>query len=257
MSNKRFDLTRLGVRARLDQTRLNASSCRSNATTLDASEGTSVRRLSVVALVLAGIYVIVQGLGFMLNSLWYLTTMADQPGPFDWIGLAFAALAVILFGALGWLLIGKRYQLAEWLFGESELEAVVDPVTMLRAGLILFGVILLAEGVFGIITSISIWAQVRAADIAVGMGESVPYNFYQVLSNSSSGIAGIIKLIIGGVLVKRSEAVTSRLWRPRTAKSAQPAAVLECPVCHYPYDPVDYRDPAMAKCTECGSPLDL
>lgn len=213
-----------------------------------------MRKLGVIALTVSGILVIFWGLQLSFQSLWFIPAMFEAGGGniVSLLSLATSVVLVVLFGSA---LILKRNTLAERLFSETDADLSFDGISMLRVGLLLFGVYAAFSGTIDLLSSVSMWAFVRTEEAQWGI--DLAQTTQQQWDLVSSFAIALIELGAGAVFVTRSGPISRRLWstHEELPASEDPPSDSSCPSCGTGYDIADYRDPATARCTECGSPL--
>lgn len=166
-----------------------------------------MRRIGAVAIVLMGLWVISLALSLVASSSWALGNLAYPDA-----GAALALIAFVLgIGALGlfgaWL-VGNRDKIAARLFDDTPAGAHLGAFDVLRVGLILFGVSLLAASAVRLIGAVSMWS--TYASIArdpdawnTTMGWWDP---------AADTLVGLVQLAFGLLLARRSSSIAQRLW---------------------------------------------
>jgi len=206
-----------------------------------------VRKLGAGALVVVGLLM----LGQSLTNLGLPLSIVISAGAIGHLSrtlliLTFApALATAVFGVL---LIGMRRTLSRLWFDEAPVDVALEPVQLLRLGVIIIGLALLGQGILGVLQSLSSWAQ------GIAFGGALPAQ--ALLGTLYTALPRFLILLVGAALIRWSAPVASRFWSGSTT-SAAPAEVhgATCPSCGAPYDPADYRPGVERKCEMCGEPL--
>lgn len=214
-----------------------------------------MRKLGVVALSVAGVVVIVEGLKPLLESLWIAGALADGQGEVSLLSLALFLLGVLLTLGLGVMLIWKREALAARLFEDGDAELAIDGAGLVRAGLIIFGIVMFVDGIFDLVGAASSWESFR--ELAAQFDDAYMVDTQQRWSLISSFVTGVLGIAGGAALSIGSARISTWLWKPILPPSNTDTAEFSatCPSCGVGYDPQDYRDMSSAKCTECGEPL--
>jgi len=210
-----------------------------------------VRRLGVVAITVAGVVVIAQGLALLPQSTWLLQayTPLDRTTLLSFILYAVAVAVIVMFGGL--LIVRREHLAARW-FDETDADLALDALGLLRAGLIVVGVGLLMQGVTRLLAAAS-------STVSAFTYQAMPeYGGLQVVDWTSIAVHGLIGVVLfaaGALLMTRSDPFASRLWSGKTPQPESQRGGSTCPVCGAAYDPAEYRDPASARCDQCGSEL--
>ena len=210
-----------------------------------------MRKVGVIALVLAGIWVLTQALNFLGGLLTFL--LADTPG--NGAPRAVAILVSLLPAlsalALGVVLIARREALAERWFQDGEPELRLTGASLLRAGLLIIGVGMVAQAVPTLFEALT-WPFVFAGENPSG---SIRAYLLEVLPQVFVAVAGVV---VGLVLIAASRSLSRRLWFGRTAAEAEATAPARCPSCGAAFDPVGYEvDLFTPTCDACGKQLDV
>jgi hypothetical protein len=202
-----------------------------------------MRRVGVVALVLAGIWALAQAI--------------------DWLGVPLDSITnggglhyrFVLFippvGAalLGIVLIVARRRLSERLFDEQPAGTSLDIALLMRAGIAIIGIALAVFAVPRLVYNI-VWPFTSGADF-FSMGERFREVLASIISNGT-------QLIFGIALAVFSRRLAGLFWPGRRSRSAgKPApALAQCPSCGAPYDPAEYKGGLFnARCMSCKEPL--
>ncbi len=209
-----------------------------------------MKRFGVVVIVLAGVWVLTQSLLLLNYPLTFLRWGGDSRYH---ISLGFFLLLIPAVGALvlGAVLIVKRRRLAERWFRDAAPEVFLNGVSLLRAGVALIGIALIAQAIPSLVGTLTRPFIYHALDSQFGS------TLDQFLESLPALIVGTSRLVIGLLLVARSRSLSKRLWLGRPAKEkAESPELPKCPSCGAQYDPVDYQGGLFKpKCWECGEPL--
>ncbi len=207
-----------------------------------------MRKLGVIVLVAVGLFAILQGVAFIGIILQTATLDGDTgvaagPAVAAYVAPAVAALLI------GTLLITYRVRLAERWFEDGEIDTTVDAVSLVRVLLIAIGLWMVTYSTTAVLASLLSGMISATQGFDGGGGLSVSY----VVSRS---VPQALQVVIGVVLIVRSEPLSRRLWGIRPAPPAPAGPPLPvCPSCGGPYDPADYRDVESAACSNCREPL--
>lgn len=206
-----------------------------------------MRKLGAGALVIVGLLVLGQSFGLLALPLTVLIN-ARAMGALGRGLFALTLAPALAAAAFGAFLVGMRRSLSRRWFDDATVDLPLDPVQLLRLGVIITGIALLSQGLLGALQSLSSLAQM------ISFGGDQPS---QVLwSNLYTAVPRILILVVGAVLIWWSAPLASRLW----SGSATPAASTQvegtrCPSCGALYDSADYRPGVPRKCDTCGEPL--
>ena len=210
-----------------------------------------MRKVGVIALVLAGIWVLTQALSFLGGLFTFL--VADMPGnraP-SAILILVSLLPALIALALGVVLIARREALAARWFEDGGLELRLTGASLLRAGLLIIGVGMLAQAVPTLFEALT-WPFVFAGEDPSG---SIPAYLLEVLPQIFVAV-GVV--VVGLVLIATSRSLSRRLWFGRTAAAAEAPVPARCPSCGEASDPADYEGGlAPPACEACGESLDV
>ncbi len=206
-------------------------------------------------------------LGIALVGFWMLTyvpnllTYASGMLPYEGLGsvpmLAAAFLPALAAVLIGLLLVANRNRLADQLFEDSDIDLGASGPDLLRAGLVLLGVSMIAYAVLAALSTgiftVSAFVQERSS-----LGD-VPYlSNLTVLDWLPSLVADAARLAIGLFLVLRAEALVRRLWFGRPDPSGTWGDLPRCSQCGASYDPEDYvGGTPPARCVDCGAELTI
>lgn len=210
-----------------------------------------MRKVGVIALVLAGIWVLTQALNFLGGLLTFL--LADTPGngaPRAVVILV-SLLPAVSALALGVVLIARREALAERWFEDGGPELRLTGASLLRAGLLIIGVGMVAQAVPTLFEALT-WPFVYAGQDPSG---NIRAYVLEVLPQVAVAVAGVV---VGLVLIAASRSLSRRLWFGRTAAEAEAPVPARCPSCGAAFDPADYAGGLVPPtCEACGESLDV
>jgi len=154
-----------------------------------------MRKLASIAIVFAGLSAITYA-AVVLSAVSVITPFETGPE-----GLAVAVLSMMpsaLSALFGVYLIYNRHNLAEKWFEDEPLDMTIDALPVLRVGLILIGVSVLVQAVATVMMSVAFVVLPRQ-----------PGGFF-----SWSSLANpVTSIVLGAILVWRSEALSAFLWR--------------------------------------------
>jgi len=215
-----------------------------------------LRRLTSVVVAVLGIGMCADSLAFVAQVL-SLIDMFGQPdyGPVLW-SLVGAILTTGLTLAAGVFLIVRREWVAARLVCDDD-ELTIGPSDLLRLGLIVIGVWLVATSLPSLVAAISEWlyrAYVTARD---QLDDSLTFETW---SRATLVIRDLVQLSLGLLLLRRARVLSTRLWfgverSDRAIEVERQADLPTCPHCGASYDPSEYVDLTTARCTECHQPL--
>lgn len=210
-----------------------------------------MRKVGVIALVLAGIWVLTQALNFLGGLLTFL--LADTPGngaPRAVVILV-SLLPAVSALALGVVLIARREALAERWFEDGGPELRLTGASLLRAGLLIIGVGMVAQAVPTLFEALT-WPFVYAGQDPSG---NIRAWVLEVLPQVAVAVAGVV---VGLVLIAASRSLSRRLWFGRTAAEAEAPVPARCPSCGAAFDLADYAGGLVPPtCEACGESLDV
>jgi hypothetical protein len=215
-----------------------------------------MRKLARLGIALMGVWSLVGA----ISALWYPLTVAtlntgELPKP---LAVVMAVLPALATAAVGVFLVFGAAWIADRLVPDVDVSLGVAPDALLRVGLILAGLLLVADGAPTFIrylvtpvVDIAI-AAAQAGGNASDLGltsqlwRSVPY-----------ALAALVSVGIGWFLVARSAQLTRRLLGPAPASAEDLSRSLStCPSCGAEYDPADYVGGlAEPRCSVCSQPL--
>ena len=209
-----------------------------------------MRKVGVIALVLAGIWVLTQALNFLGGLLTFLLADTGNGAPRAVVILV-SLLPAVSALALGVVLIARREALAERWFEDGGPELRLTGASLLRAGLLIIGVGMVAQAVPTLFEALT-WPFVYA-----GLDPSGNIRAYvlEVLPQVAVAVAGVV---VGLVLIAASRSLSRRLWFGRTAAEAEAPVPARCPSCGAAFDPADYAGGLVPPtCEACGESLDV
>jgi len=166
-----------------------------------------LRSLGAIALVVAGIMVMAS-MGYPLQ--WALALSSTSgwgtlPVALSWIPIV-AAIAV----RLG--LILARHALAARWFDDSESAIDTDPRTLLRLGLLVVGVVLVARGIPALIAGVTSGIVTGWYGNDNGTGTYTAWMWSRALTHSAGPVA---ELVVGALVLANAARLADRLWGPR------------------------------------------
>ena len=166
-----------------------------------------MRRLGAIALVCVGIMVMAS-MGYPLQ--WALALSSTSgwgtlPVALSWIPIV-AAIAV----GLG--LILARHALAARWFDDSDSAIDTDPGTLLRLGLLVVGVVLIARGIPALIAGVTSGLVTSFGGPDGGFRPHEVWRWSRTLTASAGPAA---QLVAGALLLASSTRLADRLWGPR------------------------------------------
>ncbi len=169
-----------------------------------------MRRLGVVAIVLAGLLSIIQAPG-MLETVLSMVRDWEGVGRTN-IGLVvLSVLPVLASVAVGAWLISKRQSLASQWFDDDAVGIAVGAPDLLRLALITVGVVLIATSVrslFGVLAG----AIVQLYALSTASGFEAPDRNATLLSQLVPLMYPLVSLALGALLVMRAGELADRLW---------------------------------------------
>ena len=213
-----------------------------------------MRGLGKVAIVATGFGVAAWALALMPSWAWIVASGFQQPGTswFPMIGALLVPTGLLM--AFGWWLIARRDWLSGRLFDDADTPIAVDGPDLLRVGIIILGLGLLIVSIprlLGTIGTRGTYAtQQRAPDQMTIVEGPWP-------TLAAAAAVGLVQLVAGVLLLRRSDAIARRLWLPRRETGPMPGEMSACPACGAGFDPEDYDDASSARCATCHSPLYL
>ena len=209
-----------------------------------------MRKVGVIALVLAGIWVLTQALNFLGGLLTFL--LVDTPnGAPRAVVILVSLLPAVSALALGVVLIARREALAERWFEDGEPELRLTGASLLRAGLLIIGVGMVAQSVPTLFEALT-WPFVFAGQNPSG---SIRAYLLEVLPQVFVAVAGVV---VGLVLIATSRSLSRRLWFGRTAAAAEAPVPARCPSCGAAFDPAGHEVGLFTPtCDVCGKRLDV
>ncbi|MDP2182048.1 MAG: hypothetical protein Q8K99_05690 [Actinomycetota bacterium] len=209
-----------------------------------------MRQLGVAAIVLGGLYAVVQGVIVIANNAWAFETISDT-GQLVWM-VAIGACGLLLVGGGVWL-VSQRESLAERWFKDSDVRFDIDGSAALRVGVALLGLVLLMSAVPRLVGALGNWFAMvtQSADFEGLLSDSA-----QRWSVAASAVIGLLQASFGAFFVSRSQSVATAIWSWGQAKEVVEVRESVCPSCGTAFSPSDYRDMASARCSECGSRLE-
>lgn len=207
-----------------------------------------MRRIGTVATALLGLYVIANAITLVSNAAWLVHNFAEP----DWstaISVIVFIAAVLALAGFGVWLVVARSSISARLFEDDDVSSSIEAGDILRIGVILVGLTLLARGSVSVVNGISYMAAMASSAQSALETGAPPW---------WEGIGGVVMSLIqvafGGLFVWRSRRVAAWLWRVDDPAGAVDLPAT-CPACGAGYDPEDYRDIEAARCEDCGSPL--
>ena len=213
-----------------------------------------MRKLGVVGITLLGLWTVAGAVNSLFASLAFSSSMGDGEGITNAAGFYIAPALVLL--ALGCALIALRQRLAARWFEDDSAVGGPDPVSLLRLGIIIVGLVFAVIGF-----EVALSSGLRPIIVAVnnraifGPGDTGSQPLWTVLPDI---IARVVQVIIAILLVWFSRPLAGWLWSHKGVVASQSCPELAaCPECGAQYDPADYRVGGTPRCDKCGQPLDL
>lgn len=211
-----------------------------------------MRKLGIVAIVLAGLYMVGMGLAHISLPISVLTLRANPGVQIGWV-FVLSLLPPILLLAVGAFLIGGRNRLAERWFDVSPLDVSLEAKALLRLALIVVGIGMIVRSLQSVlnVTTRSLVQTGRQGSVFSPPAGSM---LWDALPET---LVGLVQIGLGLLLVGYSQRLAERLWTGRPAEAPRAQTPLPtCPSCGTPYNPADYRtDVESPKCSACGGPL--
>ena len=175
-----------------------------------------MKRLAPVILTLAGIWTLITTPQVFADSLQH---MAYLEGPTATLGAALAFLPPITAGLLGVMLIARRNELAEQWFDDEPLGLNLEGRSILQAGLVFGGAMLLLTAVPLALLTLGGLAVQAVSDVLISDGYSDPSMMgFQLVQ----GVFPLIYALVGYAVIVRSGRIASWLWS-FTGESARSA----------------------------------
>ncbi len=211
-----------------------------------------MRGLGKVAIVVMGFGVVAWALGLMPSWAWVVASGWQQPGTNWWavIGALLVPTGVLIaFG--GWL-IAKRDWLSTRLFDDTGTQMAVDGLGLLRVGVIIIGLGLLSVSIPRLLGTIGTWITFVQQQPVGDQMTTVEAPWPTLVATS---VAELVQLVAGVLLLRRSDAIATRLWLPKRQAGPTPGEMSACPTCGAGFDSDDYEDASSARCAACHAPL--
>jgi hypothetical protein len=213
-----------------------------------------LRKLGVVAIAVAGLWILAQAL-VLLNT--PLTILLFGGGSRYSFAVTFGVSLLPPVGAvvLSVVVILRRQRLSERWFDDLPLDLSLDAAPLLRVGSALIGLTLIAQAIPAFLGSLARpFMLASAAEPMFGLGEAFR-------NTVPAFVIDIAEVILGLLLIARSRWLADRLWFGRPVKQpAEPrdTGLPRCRSCGAPYDPADYQGRHFTpRCSECDAPLNL
>ena len=171
-----------------------------------------MRKLGTVLITAVGLLLVAQtlyGLASLASGGGFARPLLGTPYPWSLVVQAVP-------GIIGLLVIGYRYQLAALLFRDSESDVAVDPVALMRVGLVLLGLWLAVQALSTTLVSLGF-----ILSFVMQRGSGFPGPLLIGLGQLFSELlASIIPTVVTGAFglwfVFRSERIAERLISPAT-----------------------------------------
>lgn len=217
-----------------------------------------MRRFGAVGIVMIGLWSLVGAVALVSST--FLLWRSESGGSLDVPTVMVNLVALLISAGVGLALIMGRDQLASRWFADTEDRISVEPLDLLRIGLVLTGLVFMLEG-----AQRAFFSTVNAILQARSFGSGGDYGMGR-LDLWSLGLApvgfGLLRLLIGWLVIYYSAKLAAFLWNlsPRVRMPVAAATVsipvATCPVCGAGYDPSDYREGVERRCVECHASLD-
>ena len=218
-----------------------------------------MRNIGVVAVVFMGILVVAQAIALVnfTISMWPMFWDEGFPGVLMVLASIVPVAVTLAFGAY---LITRRHQLADAWFNDDSAEVVIEPEILLRTGLILVGVWLIATSLPSFARPFLTWIvqAVRDGTMDSVFAESAPPMFTGFLFALPDLLVLSVEMAFGALLILRSRQIAERLWNGASEAAEKVCVDHLCPSCGEPYDPSGYRDDVTEpRCSKCGASVSL
>ena len=168
-----------------------------------------MRSLGAIALVVAGIMVMASMLSSLQNAVLWASMQYSGIGTLPQI---LAWIPVVAAVAIGLWLIRKRHALAARWFHDSESAIDSDPRTLLRLGLLVVGVVLVARGIPALIAGVTSGIVTGWYGNDNGTGTYTAWMWSRALTHSAGPVA---ELVVGALVLAYAARLADRLWGPR------------------------------------------
>ena len=210
-----------------------------------------MRRLGVIAIVIVGLWSLVQAVALLSMPVEILVFGGGSHSK----ALSFGVLLIPAVGAvvLSVLVILNRRRLSERWFDDVPVDLSLSVVPLLRVGVALIGLGLIAYALPAFLGSITRPFLLSGPPSAYGLG-------YVWRTSVPAIVVEVAEAVIGVLLIAFSGTIAGRLWSGRPVKQipAEPTELSRCPSCGAAYDPADYRGGHFtARCSVCGARLDV
>jgi len=160
-------------------------------------------------LVVAGIMVMAS----MFSTLQMALVLSVVPGSgLDSLSQVLTWIPVVTAVAIGLWLIRKRHALAARWFHDSESAIDSDPRTLLRLGLLVVGVVLVARGIPALIAGVTSGIVTGWYGNDNGTGTYTAWMWSRALTHSAGPVA---ELVVGALVLAYAARLADRLWGPR------------------------------------------
>jgi hypothetical protein len=218
-----------------------------------------VKRIATLALVLMGVVALLEGAQWLAYP---FQTVAFGGEGFVQSAIAFALalLPSLVAFAVAVVLFRNAPRIAESYGSDEGAVPPVEPTDLVRAGVVLFGLWCLIQGVpslFGAVISPFVSKMMQtAAEASAGFSLSSPTDMF--LQFLRSGAAPFAYVIAGIFMLRRRDWVVERVLSIRSKPKVvadEPKAT--CPNCGVGYDPADYDGVfGTPACEVCKQPLE-
>lgn len=222
-----------------------------------------MRKLTALVVAITGLLFLIQALNLTITPI--SLALAGLPGTQQALSVLVGSIPGVACLALAIYLIMARDRIANWYLTGSDDALHVSAESLLRAGLVLVGVFLVAQAIPALVSFLSrplaSWLQMRYEAGTAGMEvELLEAGLWiTVIQNIPAVLAALSSLTIGGVLLAKRETLISRaLGTAPVAALEQDTFTAHCPSCGTGYDPSDYDGQfGEPRCEVCKQPLDI
>jgi hypothetical protein len=121
-------------------------------------------------------------------------------------------IPVVAAVAVGVWLIRWRHALAARWFHDSESAIDSDPRTLLRLGLLVIGIVLIARGIPALISGVTSGVVTEWGGLDNGIGTHITWIWTRALTSSAGPV---VELVVGALVLAYATRLADRLWGPR------------------------------------------
>jgi len=223
--------------------------------------GGFVRKLSALLVALLGLFVLVESLQLLYSPI--SVGLMDLPVGTKALAAALSLLPAIATLAIGVYLMVARERIVLWYLPGSDDALSISAESLLRAGLVLLGVYLVAQALPEFVKSagypLADWLQLRA-DQVYGQPDFATFALTSsLIRNVPAVLSALVSLGFGLFLLAKRESIVARVFQiaPVPAQIDDPLPA-HCPNCGAGYDPSDYDSRfGDSRCASCREPLDI